>query len=208
MASNESHGSNASPEGLSESQDISQARPDALNVNNSSLPSSTPLEMSTLESHSRSNPEAEQETSSPSVPPPNTDSSDENQQPSSNSAAVGPPSSTPQDPLQTVNTNATTSSTVDRKVSTAIGPSSDQPTPIAKDTDVSGPSLIITLLLTTGARHPFRIDEKYLKKRNVSVTDNDAFNMSVYTLKELIWREWREGMSSPIVLLLNQHGQV
>lgn len=56
-----------------------------------------------------------------------------------------------------------------------------------------GPSLMITLLLNTGARHPYKIDEKYLKKRNVSVSGNDPVNMSVYTLKELIWRDWREG---------------
>ena len=75
----------------------------------------------------------------------------------------------------------------------AIGPSSDQPTPILRESEEAGPLLIITLLLNTGARHPYKIDEKYLKKRNVNVTGNDPVNMSVYTLKELIWREWREG---------------
>lgn len=56
----------------------------------------------------------------------------------------------------------------------------------------------ITLLLTTGARHPYRIDEKYLTKRNVTVPGKteegkvDPFTISVYTLKELILREWRE----------------
>jgi len=79
---------------------------------------------------------------------------------------------------------------LDRTASTAIGPSSDQPMPVAKDTE--GPVLVITLLLTNGARHPFKLDSKYLTKRNVSVTENDPFNMSVYTLKELILREWRE----------------
>lgn len=49
------------------------------------------------------------------------------------------------------------------------------------------------LLLTTGARHPYKIDEKYLKKRNVTVEAMDPYNISVYTLKELIWRDWREG---------------
>ncbi|KAJ5177571.1 uncharacterized protein N7500_000270 [Penicillium coprophilum] len=55
----------------------------------------------------------------------------------------------------------------------------------------AGPSLVITLLLTTGSRHPFTIDGKYLKKRSVNVENYDPFLMSVYTLKELIWREWR-----------------
>jgi len=58
----------------------------------------------------------------------------------------------------------------------------------------TGPSLVITLLLTTGSRHPFAIDGKYLRKRSVNVENNDPFLMSVYTLKELIWREWRSGM--------------
>lgn len=61
----------------------------------------------------------------------------------------------------------------------------------------AGPSLVITLLLTTGSRHPFTIDGKYLTKRSVNVENSDPFLMSVYTLKELIWREWRSGKSSP-----------
>jgi hypothetical protein len=60
-----------------------------------------------------------------------------------------------------------------------------------------GASVNITLLLTTGARHPFTIDQKYLKKRNVApgTEEVDPFQISVYTMKELIWRDWREGMS-------------
>lgn len=60
-----------------------------------------------------------------------------------------------------------------------------------KEVEDTGPSLVITLLLTTGSRYPFTIDAKYLKKRSVNVENNDPFGMSVYTLKELIWREWR-----------------
>lgn len=58
--------------------------------------------------------------------------------------------------------------------------------------------LLITLLLTSGARHPYKLDEKYLTKRNVTVpalTESgrkDPYSISVYTLKELILREWRE----------------
>jgi hypothetical protein len=60
------------------------------------------------------------------------------------------------------------------------------------------PALVITLLLTSGARHPYKIDEKYLTKRNVSIPGTteggrkDPFSISVYTLKELILREWRD----------------
>ncbi len=51
---------------------------------------------------------------------------------------------------------------------------------------------MMTLLLTSGARHPFKLDTKYLQKRNVDVQGNDPFNLSVYKLKELILREWRD----------------
>lgn len=75
----------------------------------------------------------------------------------------------------------------------ALGPSTDGP---AADPDNSnGPTVVIMLLLTSGARHPYKIDERYLKKRNVTVEEMDPYNISVYTLKELIWRDWREGMS-------------
>ncbi|KAH8696140.1 ubiquitin-related domain-containing protein [Talaromyces proteolyticus] len=60
-----------------------------------------------------------------------------------------------------------------------------------EDKSDGGPELAITLLLTTGARHPFKIDGKYLRRRSVNVENDDPFNLSVYTLKELIWREWR-----------------
>jgi hypothetical protein len=79
-----------------------------------------------------------------------------------------------------------------RTFSTAIGPSSDAPLAASNDAEDSGPLLQITLLLTSGARHPFKLDAKYLQKRDVQVTGNDPFNLSVYKLKELILREWRE----------------
>ncbi|KAL2003516.1 hypothetical protein VTN02DRAFT_3501 [Thermoascus thermophilus] len=94
----------------------------------------------------------------------------------------------------------------------AIGPSSPQPTALAKEPEDSGPSLVITLLLTTGARHPFKIDGKYLRKRAVNVENYDPFLMSVYTLKELIWREWRSEWeprpSSPSLIRLISFGKL
>jgi hypothetical protein len=51
------------------------------------------------------------------------------------------------------------------------------------------------LLPSTGARHPYKIDERYLKKREVKTEEMDPYNITVNTLKELIWRDWREGMS-------------
>lgn len=60
-----------------------------------------------------------------------------------------------------------------------------------------GPVCNITLLLTSGSRHPYKIDAKYLSRRNVDIPDTtedgqpDPFSISIYTLKELILREWR-----------------
>ncbi|KAF5623134.1 hypothetical protein F25303_11922 [Fusarium sp. NRRL 25303] len=60
-----------------------------------------------------------------------------------------------------------------------------------------GPVCTITLLLTSGSRHPYKIDAKYLSRRSVDIPDQtesglpDPFSISVYTLKELILREWR-----------------
>lgn len=62
---------------------------------------------------------------------------------------------------------------------------------------------IMLIIPMTGNRHPFRINEKYLKKRNVNVTGitedgkMDPFSITVYTLKELILREWRKEWEIP-----------
>ncbi|CAG8897751.1 unnamed protein product [Penicillium egyptiacum] len=81
-----------------------------------------------------------------------------------------------------------------------------------KEVEDAGPSLAITLLLTTGSRHPFTIDGKYLRKRSVNVENFDPFLMSVYTLKELIWREWRSDWetrpSSPSSIRLISFGKL
>lgn len=82
------------------------------------------------------------------------------------------------------------------------GPSTEKPPPLPLESEIIGPILLITLLLTNGARHPYKIDEKYLKKRNVNVEDNNPANMSTYTLKELIWRDWREGTAEQNVPVL------
>lgn len=69
--------------------------------------------------------------------------------------------------------------------------------------DAADISIEVMLLLTTGARHPFRIDEKYLAKRNVTVTGKtedgktDPSSITVYTLKELILRDWRKEWDQP-----------
>ncbi|KAL4875977.1 ubiquitin-related domain-containing protein [Aspergillus karnatakaensis] len=81
-----------------------------------------------------------------------------------------------------------------------------------KEPEDSGPSLTIVLLLITGTRHPFKIDANYLKKREVNVENNDPFAMSVYTLKELIWRQWQDDWepqpSSPSSIRLISFGKL
>ncbi|KAF3026837.1 hypothetical protein E8E14_015000 [Neopestalotiopsis sp. 37M] len=82
----------------------------------------------------------------------------------------------------------------------AIGPadsSAEQSTPGELNVD------ILIIIPSTGNRHPFKINEKYLKKRNVNVTGvtedgkMDPFSITVYTLKELILREWRTEWETP-----------
>ena len=55
--------------------------------------------------------------------------------------------------------------------------------------------LSITLMLITGARHPYKIDEKYLQSRKVNAMNSegkfDPREISGYKLKELIWTDWR-----------------
>ncbi|KAK4158242.1 hypothetical protein C8A00DRAFT_39436 [Chaetomidium leptoderma] len=81
--------------------------------------------------------------------------------------------------------------------SLSIGPS-ELPPPAITGSNTDLPVCAITLLLPTGARHPYRIDERYLAKRNVDVPGvteaggRDPFSISVYKLKELILREWRD----------------
>jgi hypothetical protein len=78
----------------------------------------------------------------------------------------------------------------------AIGPAQDDISVIAPGGS-DDPVCNITLLLTTGSRHPYKIDGKYLSRRNVPIPEQtesgqpDPFSISIYTLKELILREWR-----------------
>lgn len=105
---------------------------------------------------------------------------------------------------------------LDRTVSTAIGPSTDldasAPAPAPKDVQDAGPTLRITLLLLSGARHPFNLDAAYLTKRNVQIQGNNPYNLSVYKVKELILREWRGEWetkpSSPSAIRLIHFGKV
>lgn len=59
-----------------------------------------------------------------------------------------------------------------------------------------GASLLLTLLLTTGPRYPFRVAMGDLRKRDVQVTDDDPYQISIKMLKELILDGWRQGWFS------------
>ncbi|KAB8297647.1 hypothetical protein EYC80_001455 [Monilinia laxa] len=124
------------------------------------------------------------ESSSTDPAPPPTMSKSEGKAPATaNSSSSDPPESPKSRP---------------RLDSDAIGSNLDTYRLQTPSTVDSGPTLVITLLLTSGAHHPYKIDEKYLTKRGVAipgVTENgkkDPLTISVYTLKELILREWRE----------------
>ena len=146
-------------------------------------PSSTPLEMSSLATKSEAFPASSQA---------------EQTQPSQAATSETVHDITTQEPSAPSSSDQTAAPTprLSRLQSTAIGPSSDADLPIPSSKDATnesaGPTLLMTLLLTNGARHPFKLDSKYLAKRLVTVQNNDPFNLSVYKLKELILREWRD----------------
>lgn len=60
------------------------------------------------------------------------------------------------------------------------------------------PVCVITLLVPSGKKHPYKLSEKYLARRGVTIPGatasghRDVLSISVYTLKELILREWRD----------------
>jgi len=145
--------------------------------------------------------------------PSTSDMAGENSKPvTSTESAAAAPSEATRDPLSKSHTNIpTTPSTssaagissaphpaVSRNDSVAIGPSSNTMLQPSTTSEPSSSIVNITLLLTSGARHPYKIDEKYLTKRSVNVPGvtesgrKDPYSISVYTLKELILREWRE----------------
>jgi len=115
-----------------------------------------------------------------------------------------PNTQSPNTELLSSPTTLATPAQLTRLQSTAIGPSSDEPIPVPKELEETGPVLMITLLLINGARHPFKLDAKYLHKRSVEVPGNDPFNLSVYKLKELILREWPEGPSTSRIHAANR----
>nr|POE71949.1 hypothetical protein CFP56_11825 [Quercus suber] len=80
--------------------------------------------------------------------------------------------------------------------SSTLGPAIEGPPVIISPSHPDALVLSITLMTNTGARHPYRIDEKYLSARSVAArTAADTFDpreLKGYSLKELIWTDWRE----------------
>lgn len=98
---------------------------------------------------------------------------------------------------EAIETNPPKPPTKERSDSMAIGPAQDEIKAVTPGADDVGPVCNITLLLTSGSRHPYKISARYLSRRNVPIPEEteaglpDPFSISVYTLKELILREWR-----------------
>ncbi|KAF2433879.1 hypothetical protein EJ08DRAFT_582832 [Tothia fuscella] len=83
---------------------------------------------------------------------------------------------------------ATTTTASDNEAATPTR----QQSPIAATTTNEGSRVDIVLLLSNGNRHLYPIDARYLGTRNVNVADGDPFNLTVYEVKELILRDWRD----------------
>ena len=73
-------------------------------------------------------------------------------------------------------------------------------------TDTTDPVLMITLLMTTGGKFSIRINKNYLRKHTIDTQDDDPYNLSIHTLKELIHRDWREGTMQIHRVLLDVKG--
>lgn len=69
-------------------------------------------------------------------------------------------------------------------------------------------SLPVTILLQSGARHQFTLDSEYLSRHSIRAEMqkevlSNPFEMTVYQLKECIWKDWKEGTSlSPSIVSL------
>ncbi|KAL3468643.1 ubiquitin-related domain-containing protein [Aspergillus heterothallicus] len=168
--------------------------------------SSQPIPTSTLEATDSAI------TTSPVAAPQDTPATDlpdtrTTEQADSTAPAPPQPSSTETAPTTTVS-----SDTNEQKIVATTAPELSPESSAVKEPEETGPSLTIVLLLITGTRHPFKIDANYLRKRDVSVENNDPFAMSVYTLKELIWRAWQEDWeprpSSPSSIRLISFGKL
>ncbi|KAM3495369.1 hypothetical protein MY3957_001392 [Beauveria namnaoensis] len=130
------------------------------------------------------------------------DTTDTTEPASSASAPAEPSASAPQVPAKSGGAIEKGPEPPAKEADDAIGPAQEHINSGASTEPGAPPVCNITLLLTSGSRHPYRIDAKYLSRRNVAIpeeTENglpDPFSISIYTLKELILREWRSDWES------------
>ncbi|KAL8870983.1 MAG: hypothetical protein Q9174_003092 [Haloplaca sp. 1 TL-2023] len=219
-------GSPQNGEGRRLERTFNEGSPHTNSTEDQSLPSqhdpslSAPIEMTRIEEqHPVEDPPKPSEPlgATSSVQPSQLSQSD-HPPPDTTSTGV-PPVSVPQESIAITSTgNDPTSASAPphpltrEKTGPAIGPSIDKAAPMPLEADTADRILVVTLLLITGARHPFKIDDKYLKKRGVNIDGDTPSNMSVYTLKELIWREWRDDWetrpSSPGAIRLIYYGKM
>jgi hypothetical protein len=133
-------------------------------------------------------------------------------------AEVAGPSSVSKD-VQDITSRPSHPKKADSEDFMAIGSAVDDIKSITPGAPDAGPVCNITLLHAVGGgRHPYKIDARYLARRNVEVPDllqsgqPDPFSISIYTLKELILREWRNDWedkpSSPGSIRLIHFGQL
>ncbi|KAK0259780.1 hypothetical protein LTS09_005622 [Friedmanniomyces endolithicus] len=105
-----------------------------------------------------------------------------------------PSQATPLDPASAV---ASFPIPLTRQQTEALGPATETDL-FAPAASAAGPALNISLMLTTGAKHPYKIDEKYLTNRNAVAKSAkadgvfDPMAITGYKLKELIWTDWRK----------------
>jgi hypothetical protein len=76
--------------------------------------------------------------------------------------------------------------------------SSDQPTPIPKGSRLYRSHTGDYITFADRCEASVQDGWEVPKEENVNVPDNNPIRMSVYTLKELIWTEWREGTAAYI----------
>ncbi|TQV96121.1 hypothetical protein V2A60_003433 [Cordyceps javanica] len=118
-------------------------------------------------------------------------------QPPAASATVGSSSHAPEVPAKSGDVIEKGPEPPAKEADDAIGPAQEHINSGTSAEPGAPPVCNITLLLTSGSRHPYRIDAKYLSRRNVAMPEQtehdhpDPFSISIYTLKELILREWR-----------------
>ncbi|PUU79363.1 hypothetical protein B9Z19DRAFT_1100890 [Tuber borchii] len=109
-----------------------------------------------------------------------------------------PPTVTHESTLPTTNNAATISPGSTTEDSTPPPPPPEMKPPSSSlPITASKSSLSITLLLISGIRHQFVINETYLESHSVTGGTGkdslkDPFEMSVWQFKECIWKDWRD----------------